>query len=271
MKPVTEKKPFQNKKLGQVFLKDQNILNKTIEIASITKDDIIVEIGCGEGWLSLRLAERCKHLYILEIDRKFLEITKERLQDFSNVTYLEGDALKTTLKPIQESRFKVVANIPYQISAPLTKLFITEKDRLEFALILVQDEFAKKLASKPGQSLYTSFSIYTQFHFETSYCFFVSRQCFRPVPKVDSAVIKLVPRKEPLFQVNEEDFFNMVRSVFWGRRKTIGSCLGNSPYLNLEKTFKIDVLLSDFLQKRGETLSMEDFYVLYTRLKPYFP
>jgi 16S rRNA (adenine1518-N6/adenine1519-N6)-dimethyltransferase len=266
---MNTEKPYQYKRLGQVFLKDQNILNKMVTEASISPEDCVVEIGCGEGWLSQRLAERCKHLYILEIDERFLNITKERLAPFNNVTYLLGDALKTGFSPITESKFKVIANIPYQISTPLTKLFIAEKHRLETAFVLVQDEFAKKLTASANHTLYTSLSVYSQFFFETRYQFFVSKTCFRPVPKVDSAVLQLTPRTTPLFDVDDDIFFKIVRSAFWGRRKTMGKCLASGPYLSLNPSFKNDPTLQPYLQARGETFSLETFYQLYMQLKRY--
>lgn len=261
-------KKWQNKRLGQVFLKDQNNLNRIVAAAELTEKDSIVEVGCGEGWMSYQLAKLAGELYILEIDSDFLAMTQERLQEFSTVHYLLGDALKTTLAPVTAKRFKMVANIPYQISAPLIKMLISENQRLERAVLLVQKEFAKKLVAPPGSELYTSFTLYTQYHFEITYLFDVSRQCFRPVPRVDSAVVLLRPRAEPLFPLkNKTIFFDMIRSAFSSRRKTLVNCLANSPYLTIDPQFKTAPFLLANPNIRGEVLSLDQYYQLFREIE----
>lgn len=257
----------QNKRLGQVFLKDRNVLQKMLDLASITPEDVVVEIGCGQGWLSLNLAQRCKKLYIIELDRFYLAQTQARLEAFSHVTYISGDALEVGFHDISESQFKIVANLPYQISAKFTKLIIENRHRIEAVYMMVQDEFAKKLDAKPGSDLYTSLTLYTQFYLETSYLFKVSRTCFRPIPRVDSAVISLIPKSAFPFQVEESFFFSLIQTAFWGRRKTLISCLAKGPYLTLNPAFKDLPFFQNNPTLRGETLTLAGFYEVYQALK----
>ena len=264
------KKLFQSKRLGQVFLKDRNILDKILASAKLQPTDVVVEIGCGEGWLSAALAKTCATLYIFEIDPRFLAITKDRLSAYSHVVYCEGDVIKNTFLPISSPLFKVVANIPYQISAPITKLLINATTQLSVAVVMVQKEFAQKLIALPNTRLYTSFSLYCQYHLQIRLLFHVSKTCFRPIPKVDSSVIEIIPRTSKPLPVEEEDvFFSMVRSAFWARRKTLFNCLKHSPYLTLDPLFGQDTDMAPFLTRRGETLGLSEFLCLYHILKKY--
>ncbi len=257
----------QNKRLGQVFLKDQNVLNKIVESAQISSEEVVVEIGCGQGWLSLNLAKRCRKLYIIEIDPYYMAETQERLKEFSNVQFISGDVIRTGFGQIEEPRFKIVANLPYQISAAFVKLLITEKLRIKETVLMVQDEFAKKLVSKPGEGLYSSLGVYASYFLLTEYLFKVSRSCFRPVPRVDSAVIRIRSLEAPPFEVEEEVFFSLVRSAFWGRRKTLVSCLSKSPYIKMDSAFKQLPFFQKNATIRGEILSLQQFYEVYQVLK----
>ena len=254
-------------KLGQVFLKDQNILKKLMMFSDVKPTDHVVEIGCGEGVLSVRLADKVKRLTIIEIDKKWVEYVQGLLTDQLNVEILHQDVLTVDFNDFGDP-IKVVANIPYYISAKIIKLFIRYRDSVDDVTLMVQKEFAGKCLAKPGDSLYTSLSVLTQFYYDVEAGFDVSKHCFRPVPKVDSAVIRLTP-KSTLLDVEEGVFFNMVRSGFWGRRKPFVSALKKSPYLSLDLGFES---VSFFITKgkvRAEMLSVDDFYTLYLELKQY--
>ncbi len=241
-----------------------------MESTEIQPTDTIVEVGCGEGWFSYQLAKRCDTLHILELDPYFLNETQNRLNEFTHVSYHLGDALKTTFEPIPEPAFRIIANIPYQISAPFTKMIIANHARVIDATLLVQKEFGKKLVAKPGTSSYSSLAIYAQFYLDTTYLFDVSRNCFRPIPRVDSAVITLTPRKTPLFDVNPDLFFAITRTAFWGKRKPLISSLAKSPYVDLTLDFKSVPFFAQHPNIRGETMSTEMFYELYLQISPFW-
>jgi 16S rRNA (adenine1518-N6/adenine1519-N6)-dimethyltransferase len=257
------------KSLGQVFLKDQNIIKKILESADISPKDSIVEIGCGEGWFSLSIAAINPNLYIYEIDEKYFEMAKERLKDFNTVKFIHKDVLKDDFAEVEAPKFKIIANIPYYISTKILKMIINAKDRVGQSTLMVQKEFAQKLIANPGDKLYTSLSIYTRFYLDIEYLFTVSKNCFRPIPKIDSAVISIKPRKQLPFQVNEDLFFACVRSAFWARRKKLLNCLEKSPYLNLKNSLKNRPEFEQYQNIRGETLSLEGFYKLFILLEPH--
>lgn len=264
---VTPDKLFQKKALGQVFLKDHNIVRKTIEVANIQPEDQCLEIGCGDGIISEKLAKQVNRLHIIELDSRFLQSTQERLSDFSNVHYYQGDVLKYDLGKVLcevTAPIKVIANIPYYLSAKLIQWFVKNKCQLGSVVVIVQKEFAQKLVAKAGDKLYSSLTVFTQCHFDVHYMFKVSKACFRPIPKVDSAVLSLTPR--PLSdQVDPHTFFPMVNALFWGKRKTIKSCLRRNPYHTFSKTTLAN-LPENMLERRGETMDIGELIYLHRLL-----
>lgn len=257
---------MQKKRLGQVFLQDPNILDKIFDSVSILPDDHVVEIGCGEGVLSERLASVVRHLTIIEIDPVYLEKTRNRLSSFSNVTYLCEDVLKTSFFQTHLGSVKIIANIPYYISTKILKLIIEYPQKIQMAYLMVQKEFAQKLIAKPNTDHYVSLTLYCAYYLHCHYLFTISKHSFKPVPKVDSAFISLQSRTAAPFSVDEAFFFAIVRSAFWGRRKTLLACLRESPYLNLDPCFKEIPFFKESPRIRGETMVLDQFYRIYLEL-----
>lgn len=253
-------------KLGQVFLKDLNMKDKILREAAILPEDQVLEIGCGEGVLSISLAKLAEKLSIIELDKTWMEVTKQALKNADNVTYLLGDILKVGI-PDNDKPWRIVANIPYYISAKILKLLIPNRHKFTDAWLMVQDEFALKCIASPGTPLYTSLTVYLSYYFDIQRAFKVPKSCFRPIPKVDSAMIHIKPKAQLPFQLeNPDDFFNIVRSCFWGRRKTVSACLAKSPYVSLTKNQLGCSFLKEKGHYRGETFSLDDFYTCYKQL-----
>jgi 16S rRNA (adenine1518-N6/adenine1519-N6)-dimethyltransferase len=255
-------------KLGQVFLKDKNILDKIIVSSEITSDDIVVEIGCGDGDLTERLAAIAKQVIVVEIDEACITSTQERVQNFENVSFIHQDVLTFDFSSVG-SNFKLVANIPYYISAKIMKCLIKYRRSIEHATVMVQKEFCDKLVAAPGSKLYTSLSVYFSAFFDTEFEFNVSRNSFQPIPNVDSAVFTAVPHFR--YDISEDaPLFDVVRSAFWGRRKPLKSALKKTPYLNLKKGFEDEADIREFMTLRGEVLTLDQFIMLCKKLEAYF-
>ncbi len=256
-------------RLGQVFLKDQNILRKIVSSADITPEDTVVEIGCGEGYLSRELAKHCRRLIIIEIDPQCLAMAAPKLAAFEHVELVQGDFLEVGFDAVGDGRFKVVGNLPYYISTKIIKRIISNKSRIDKAVVMVQKEFAKKLLAHAGNPAYVSFTLYTQFSLTSERLFHVSKNCFRPIPKVDSTVLAMTPRQDPRFPVNDDLFFALVSAAFWTRRKTLQNCLFKSRYLNIDPEFCQTEWFTKNSQKRGEMLDLEAYYTLYKAIFPF--
>lgn len=257
----------QNKKLGQVFLHDNNILDKILEASDIQLTDHVVEIGCGKGVLTKRLAAVAKTVDVIEIDERWIEVAQDECREFSNIRFIHADIVKRQFLDIQQSSFSIVANIPYQVSAKIIQAVIEERSRIKKAVLMIQHEFANKLLAKEGQRDYGSLGIYTQFYCDITKEFPVSRRCFFPVPKVDSAVITLTPRNTPLFDVDADLFFKIIHASFWGRRKTLLNCLLHSPHTQFDSRISEAAFFKKYPQRRGETLSISEFYSLYQDIR----
>lgn len=254
---------------GQVFLKDQNIIHKIIHSISDKSVSEIVEIGCGDGILTEALLPHCNQLHVIEIDQACIDACKARLgEKQQRVTFHHQDVLTLDLNSILSKKVSIVANVPYYLSAPLIKWLVKQRHLLSECILMFQLEVVDKYCAKPASKTYTSLSVYTQFYFEVSKLFHVSRNCFRPIPNVESAVIKIL-RKDKLPEVDESQFFAMVRSCFWARRKTIKRALLDSPYLSINKQCMQDTHFDIFQDKRGEILTLQEFLNLYACVKPF--
>ncbi len=258
-------------KLGQVFLHDTNIITKIIQFSGVAKTDHVIEIGCGHGAMTIPIAQQVKRVSVIEIDEACINVTKEKLSDNTgNVMFYADDILSFDLAQHVNQKTKIMGNIPYYISAKIIKKLMTcLAHPFKDAVLMVQKEFAKKCLAKPGDKDYTSLSIYIQNFFQCEYGFTVSKNCFKPVPKVDSAVIKLIPKKEPLIPDLEHPYFKIVNSAFWGRRKPLVSALKKSPHLTLTGDISHTPFLKENPTIRGEKVSAEEFYVVYNEIKCY--
>lgn len=264
------KRLAQRRSLGQIFLKDQGIASKIVRFAGDLRDQHVVEVGCGLGALTGGLAERSRELTVIESDSGFLNATLERLGRPENVRGVHGDFTKTGFDAVPSGeKFTVVTNLPYQISTQFVQTVIQERRRIDRCVVMVQREFAERLAASPGSKTYGSLSIFAQFYLNVRPLMNVPREAFKPVPNVDSCVVEMAPLAQPMADVDEETFFKLVRSAFWGRRKTLSKCIRQSPHLTdvaMERAPSDCAFFQDREMVRGEQLSIADFVLLHEEL-----
>jgi len=250
--------------LGQVFLYDPTILRRIIEVARPFGEDLVVEIGPGRGRLTRMIAERVKKVIAIELDDKLFKTLKTELAGYKNVELVHEDALRYPYENLPE--FKVVANIPYYITTPIIfRLFKSRKNLISMTLT-IQKEVAERIVARPGVKDYGSLSVFVQYYAEPSLVFMVPKGAFRPVPKVDSAVVHLKILSRPSVDVRDETFFfRVVRTAFTQRRKMLSNSLKS-----LRKDIKERLLEAGVDPKRrAETLSIEEFARLSDILKEY--
>jgi len=242
---------YPRKRLGQHFLVDPQVLNRIIEAAKISRDDLVLEIGSGMGLLTSEIAKRSYQVIAVEIDKELVRISKDVLKDFENVTFVSQDILKADFKELVLGRkFKVIGNLPYYITAPIIGKILESEEKPELAVLMVQKEVAERMAAPPGSKAYGSFSIFIQFYAEVEINSFVSKSSFHPWPEVGSALVTLTPYKEPRYDVKDKKlFFDIVHAAFQQRRKKLRNSLEGFNLKNVE----ID------LNRRPETLTLEEF------------
>lgn len=254
------------KSLGQNFLIDKNIQKKIINACDLSSEDIVLEIGAGLGDLSLPLASVAGKVYALEIDSRLLFQLEENLSRYKNCRIIKGDILKFDLKKFLreegvKQKIKIIGNVPYYISSPIIEHLIGYRDNISVVFMTVQKEFARRVVACPGTKTYGSFSCFVQYYASGKILFEIKKNCFKPVPKVDSCFLSLKFRDRPAVKVaNEEMLFRLIRTAFNQRRKTLRNSLeGIVQPKVLEKFFD---QCGINMNTRPEKLSLEQFAVL---------
>lgn len=261
------------KKFGQNFLIDNNILEKIIEAAQITKDDCVLEIGPGIGTLTQRLAEEAGEVIAVEIDKNLIPILNETLADYDNVTIINDDILKVDINKIVEERgerpVKVVANLPYYITTPIIMTLFEKHVPLHSVTIMVQKEVADRMKVGPGTKDYGALSLAVQYYAKPEIVTKVPAACFMPRPNVDSAVIRLTRYEDTPVKADDEVWlFAVIRASFNQRRKTLANGLANAGNLSINRQ-QVEETLAEMglpTSVRGETLILEQFSELANRL-----
>ena len=254
-----------NKSLGQNFLICDEVIQKIIEQANLSKNDIVIEIGPGLGILTQYLVEKAGKVLAVEIDERMVSILKDRFQEQANLEILQEDILKVDLrKKIEENHFKtakVVANLPYYITTPIIMKLLEDKLGLESILVMVQKEVADRLVAIPGQKATGAITYAIYYYSIAQKVISVPKESFIPAPDVTSEVIKLNLRKEtPVKVKNEEILFSLIKTAFMQRRKTISNSFMNSGlWQEKQELLKTLEKLKISSNARAEELTLEQF------------
>lgn len=251
------------KQFGQNFLSDTNLLRAIVSDGEITKDDEVLEIGAGAGALTKILDEKAKKVVSYEIDTS---LESELLSlGLKNTKFVFDDALKLPIEKIEadfEDEYKIVANLPYYITSPLIFKFLTQSDRAKSLTIMVQKEVAERIVARSGGKDYGVLSVMCQFYAEAKITRRVGRAMFYPMPKVDSAVVRLTRKPLPK-GVDAQKFGTFVKKCFSMRRKTLANNLAG--YCGYNKA-EIENLLAGFdLKIRPENLSLDQFLTIFKK------
>lgn len=256
------------KKFGQNFLIDENVVEKIVRDAGVTKDDFVLEIGPGIGTMTQILCENAREVVAVEIDDKLIPIlTEDTLSWYDNVTVIHEDILKLDIVKLANERnggkpIKVVANLPYYITTPIIMGLFESHVPLDSITIMVQKEVADRMQVGPGTKDYGALLLAVQYYAKPQILLNVPASCFMPRPNVDSAVIQLTRYEKPPVEVADEHLmFRLIRASFNQRRKTMTNSVGNSPELSVSKEQMAAALEKCGLSAtvRGEALTLAQF------------
>ena len=257
-----------NKSLGQNFLINDEVIEKTVNAANISKNDLVIEIGPGLGTLTNLLLEKAKKVIAIELDNRMINILNERFALYDNFEIIHQDVLKVDLKNIIETekrengieQVKIVANLPYYITTPIIMKLLEDKLDVESITVMVQKEVAERLAANPGEKLAGAITYSVNYYCETEKIVLVPNESFIPAPEVESEVINLRLRKDVAVKINnEEKFFKLIKVSFMQRRKTFLNGISNSGLIEKQKLKNILEELQIPENIRGENLSLEQF------------
>ncbi len=260
--PILIENFHHKKSLGQHFLKDKNIAIKIVKTAQIEKNDIVLEIGPGKGILTDEILKYTKNVLCFEVDKSLYPYLKGKYG--SSITLIENDVLKADWEKFlsKEKNYKIVSNLPYQITSPFLFKLIQFKDFFSKIVIMIQKEVAERLNAKPNSKKYGVLSLKIGFYFNVKYEFGVKPHLFYPPPKVDSAVISLTPKKRDINFKNIELFWQIVEVLFKSRRKTIKNNL--KKILQADEISVLEMETEISFSKRAENLDFYDFYKIYS-------
>lgn len=261
-----------DRRRGQHFLVDANVLDKILAAAELTGADRVLEIGPGLGTVTRPLALAAGRVVAVEVDRRLLPVLAETLAGLENVVVVQGDALRLDLERLcagGPASWKVVANLPYYLTGPLVSRLLTvgtqggrPPGRFGLLVLMVQAEVAQRLLAAPGTAAYGAFTVLARYHASVELVARVSATCFFPPPEVASAVVRLRARERPPVAADPDALFAVVRAAFAQRRKSLRNALAAG--LGLAPAAVEEALRAGGIEagRRGETLSLEEFGVL---------
>lgn len=250
-----------NKKLGQNFLINEEIITSIVEKAEITQNDVVIEIGPGLGSLTKELINNAKKVIAIELDANMIDILKSRFGIYDNFEVIYADVLKVDLQELIKDydSVKVVANLPYYITTPIIMKLLEDKLKIKSITVMVQKEVGERICSSYKDKEYGAITVSVQYYSEPKIIIDVPKDNFIPAPEVDSCVIKLEMLEEPRVKVNDEKlFFRTVKGAFSQRRKTINNSLTCTGKSKDEIKIILDKLNIDE-KLRAENLSIEQY------------
>ena len=237
------------KQLGQNFLSNAGIVAKIIQEANLQKDDVVLEVGPGKGILTKEIAKQVKKVIAIEKDIRLIEPLKEELKDCENVIVVHGDILNfqfsiSNFQSISNDpifkEYKVVANLPFYLANHLIRKFLELEVQPKQMTLIIQKEVAKRIVAKPPKTNLLAISV--DFYADAKILFYIPKKYFKPVPKVDSAIIQITPRKK--YQANPKNFFQLVKAGYSHPRKQLQNNLKNA---------------GEFRRARAENLSTDNW------------
>ncbi|MCR5178976.1 MAG: 16S rRNA (adenine(1518)-N(6)/adenine(1519)-N(6))-dimethyltransferase RsmA [Lachnospiraceae bacterium] len=260
-----------NKRFGQNFLTDENVLDGIVDAAGIEPADTVLEIGPGTGALTKRLAKRAAKVIAVEIDRGLAGMLEEEFRDDEHVRIICGDILKTDLGALlkEHAPVKVVANLPYYITTPILLELLPKENLFESFVIMIQKEVADRMSAAPGNKDYGALSLVIQYYGKPRIVMEVPPSAFYPAPEVTSSVVRIDRHETPPVDTKDPDrMFAVIRAAFGKRRKTLANAVSSDPGLEISAAGMRSALRSMGLDEavRGEALSLSDYAGLCDRL-----
>jgi 16S rRNA (adenine1518-N6/adenine1519-N6)-dimethyltransferase len=251
------------KRMGQNFLVNEDLARRIVEQCRLEEDDVVVEIGPGAGALTARLAARVRTLIAVEKDAGLAALLREELAELPQFELVEGDFLEFDLVAAARAqgieRVVVVGNIPYNITTPVLERIFEQKRAVKSAVLLVQKEYAARLAAAAGTPEYGSLTLFARYHALLDPLLVIRASAFWPRPDVDSTLVRFFLREQPPVEADEALLFRIIRGAFHMRRKQLANTLEEALVLGREGIERLCRVAGIDSRRRGETLTLEEF------------
>ena len=257
-----------NKRLGQNFLIDEEVISTIIEASGVTKDTLVLEIGPGTGALTLPLAESAGHVIAVDLDPDMIDGLRIKTFGMDNVELIQGDILETDIKRISEesmkehglSELRIIGNLPYYITTPIIMKLLDSDTGAKSITVMMQKEVADRISSAPGSRIYGAISVAVQYYCSVTKITDVPKEAFVPRPKVASTVLRLQPLGEKQVLVKDEKMLlRCVKAGFAQRRKTLLNSLSSAGGTDKDTVRRILEAADIDPGRRAETLTVEEF------------
>jgi len=251
------------KRFGQNFLLRQDLCERIVEHAKLQPDDVVVEIGAGAGALTPRIAQRCARVLAVEKDRGLAEYLREEMAEWRGIEIVEADFLEYDLEAAAAAegveKFMVVGNIPYNITTPILERLFEYRRVVRGAVLLVQKEYAERLAAAAGTPEYGALTLFARYHALLEPLMTIRPAAFWPKPDVDSMLVRVLLRDRPPVEAPERLLFTIIRAAFQQRRKQLANNLENALGWTRDQVELLGPHAGIDLRRRGETLTLDEF------------
>lgn len=263
------------KQLGQNLLLDDNINRIMVDAAALSEEDDIIEVGAGLGALTEKLYPLARRILAIEIDPSFMPCLEDRFGAVENIRLFRGDVLNHEPRKLAEeylpghTRLKMASNLPYYITTPILFHFWESSLHFDRMIVMVQAEVAERLCAEVNTASYGVLALAAQYYSEVDIVHHVPKTCFRPMPKVDSCVVRLRNRETPLYpDLTPNLLFGIIHKAFRQRRKTLRNTLGKAPELGIDRDAALDALSEVGIDpfRRPQTLTLAEFAAIATAL-----
>jgi 16S rRNA (adenine1518-N6/adenine1519-N6)-dimethyltransferase len=265
-----------NRRLGQNFLIDRSVLAKVVAAGEISADDNILEIGPGIGVLTNEMIQKAKMVYAVEKDSALSQIAKNTFPEAKNLEVIEGDFLdidmsgnvieQNPLADLSTKKFKVISNLPYQITSPVVRKLLGSSWDIELIVLMIQKEVAERITAEPGSSARGYLTVLVEFYAESEIVAKVATGSFWPAPEVESAIIRLTP-KDKRTGIDDKKFFMLVRAGFSSKRKQFLNSLSGGLQIDKDKVLELLKTAQIEPSTRAEDLTLEQWLELYKSFK----